>query len=254
MLCDYGCGKEGVYKLRAKGNILKYCCSEVWQRCEGSKEKLKNNGQKLWMSKEFRNNRKQWNKGLKGEYGKYARLSNEELFCKNSNVKTDFLKNIVLARKLKEYKCIKCGNVGLWMNEPLTLQLHHHDGDRTNALLENLDFECPNCHTQTGNYAGKALKKEKIYISKTKNYPVKKCDICSGTTRGLAIHLIRSHDIIPKDYYDKFLKKEGDGTCLNCGGETRFGSLKDGYLKSCSEKCGLFIRARNRREIITIDN
>ena len=52
-----------------------------------------------------------------------------------------------------------------WFGEPITLQLHHIDGDHFNNELDNLKILCPNCHSQTDNFCGKNHKKEvkKIY-------------------------------------------------------------------------------------------
>lgn len=65
------------------------------------------------------------------------------------NVKKQILKYNVI-----EYKCNKCGTGPVYNNQPLTIQLHHIDGDRRNNTLENLEFLCPNCHSQTHSYCG----------------------------------------------------------------------------------------------------
>ena len=44
------------------------------------------------------------------------------------------------------------------MGEKLVLQLDHIDGDNTNNNLDNLRILCPNCHSQTHNYAGRKNK------------------------------------------------------------------------------------------------
>lgn len=93
----------------------------------------------------------------------------EQLFRKNSDQKSNKeLRTVILREKLLEYKCQKCGNDGNWQNEQLTLQLHHIDGDKTNNELSNLIFLCPNCHSQTDNFAGKNVKEKekKIYYCK----------------------------------------------------------------------------------------
>jgi predicted RNA-binding Zn-ribbon protein involved in translation (DUF1610 family) len=48
----------------------------------------------------------------------------------------------------REYKCIDCGNDGEWNGKQLTLQVDHIDGEWLNNERENLEFRCPNCHTQ----------------------------------------------------------------------------------------------------------
>ena len=47
----------------------------------------------------------------------------------------------------------------LWNGKPLTLQLHHINGNNRDNRLENLTFLCPNCHSQTDNFSGKNTEK-----------------------------------------------------------------------------------------------
>ena len=74
---------------------------------------------------------------------------------KNKNNKN--VKDYILKNSLKEYKCSRknCGLTNVWLNRTLVLQLEHKDGDRNNNKLSNLEFLCPNCHSQTETYAGK---------------------------------------------------------------------------------------------------
>lgn len=46
-----------------------------------------------------------------------------------------------------EYKC-GCGITNTWNSKPITLEINHRDGDWLNNQLENLEFLCPNCHSQ----------------------------------------------------------------------------------------------------------
>lgn len=59
----------------------------------------------------------------------------------------------ILRRRLiesgREYKCVKCGNTGEWHGEPLVLQVNHRNGNWVDDRPENLEFRCPNCHSQT---------------------------------------------------------------------------------------------------------
>ena len=56
---------------------------------------------------------------------------------------------------------------------------------------------------------------------------------------GLSKHISQKHpDITNQDYYDTYLKKEGEGVCARCGGPTKFsGRLNRGYYIHCSQKC-----------------
>lgn len=51
--------------------------------------------------------------------------------------------------KARGNKCEECGLGAEWNGKPLTIQLHDH-GKETAKLL------CPNCHSQTETYSGKA--------------------------------------------------------------------------------------------------
>ena len=55
---------------------------------------------------------------------------------------------------MRGHKCEYCG-LDSWNNLPISLQVHHKDGDSLNNLLDNLELLCPNCHAQTENYCGK---------------------------------------------------------------------------------------------------
>ena len=59
---------------------------------------------------------------------------------------------------LKEPKCERC-NITTWEGEQISFHLHHKDGDRLNNELNNLQVLCPNCHSLTDNFAGRAAKK-----------------------------------------------------------------------------------------------
>ncbi len=54
----------------------------------------------------------------------------------------------------RDYKCeaASCSITNEWLGQPITLQVHHCDGDHLNNDPENLMLICPNCHTQTSNW------------------------------------------------------------------------------------------------------
>ncbi len=55
------------------------------------------------------------------------------------------------------YKCStpKCPITDSWLGKPVTLHIHHLDGDWSNNVLNNLQFLCPLCHSQTPSYSRK---------------------------------------------------------------------------------------------------
>lgn len=65
-----------------------------------------------------------------------------------------WLKQRLIEAGLKEDRCERCG-ITEWRGEPLSMQLHHRNGDGLDNRLENLELLCPNCHAQTDTYGGR---------------------------------------------------------------------------------------------------
>jgi biotin operon repressor len=64
------------------------------------------------------------------------------------------IKNRLVREGLKAGHCELCGLVE-WLGRPLSLCLHHVNGDGLDNRLENLQLLCPNCHSQTENFGGR---------------------------------------------------------------------------------------------------
>jgi DNA-binding transcriptional ArsR family regulator len=64
------------------------------------------------------------------------------------------LKRRLIAAGLKVHECERCG-ISEWLGEQLALALHHINGNGRDNRLENLALLCPNCHSQTDNFAGR---------------------------------------------------------------------------------------------------
>ena len=67
-----------------------------------------------------------------------------------------------------------------------------------------------------------------------------KCLVCGKDVknhRGLSSHIIQKHQMTPKQYYDTYLKKDGEGICPECGKETTFWGIHAGYGKFCCPSC-----------------
>lgn len=67
-----------------------------------------------------------------------------------------------------------------------------------------------------------------------------KCSICGKEYEvkyGSFSKHLKTHNLTQKEYYDKYLKKDEDGICKNCGKPTKFLSLLLGYRDCCSRAC-----------------
>jgi hypothetical protein len=73
------------------------------------------------------------------------------------------LKQRLLAEGLKENTCERCG-IESWLGEPLSMALHHINGDGLDNRLENLALLCPNCHAQTPNFSGRNRKVGRLEV------------------------------------------------------------------------------------------
>lgn len=66
------------------------------------------------------------------------------------------------------------------------------------------------------------------------------CKCCNKefkNLKALSVHFNTKHNLSTKQYYDEYLKKDDEGICYICGGQTIYRNLGDGYLKHCSIKC-----------------
>lgn len=72
-------------------------------------------------------------------------------------VKSSRLLKYLIDYEIKEYMCERCG-ISEWNDMPITLELHHKDGNNKKNQLENLEVLCPNCHSQTNNFRFKNKK------------------------------------------------------------------------------------------------
>lgn len=63
------------------------------------------------------------------------------------------------------------------------------------------------------------------------------CNISFHHKRTLNSHIFKNHQLKPKEYYDKFLKKDSEGFCLSCNNPTKFRNTTRGYNIACNRKC-----------------
>ena len=78
----------------------------------------------------------------------------ENLLFVGRRTSRSHLKIRLLKSGLKENRCERCG-ITEWRGEPLSMQLHHINGDGLDNRLANLKLLCGNCHSQTDTYGGR---------------------------------------------------------------------------------------------------
>lgn len=99
---------------------------------------------------DFKQRRKNMQRGPNKKY------TIEEIFCEDSEyTNTKRIKRIILKNNWLPYKCSECGNIGEYFGRSLVLELNHINGHHNDNRLENLEFLCPNCHSQTETFSGK---------------------------------------------------------------------------------------------------
>ena len=76
---------------------------------------------------------------------------------KYPNYHSDELRIRLFKEGLKPRACEKC-KLTEWLGTPISLELHHKDGIKTNHKWKNLEILCPNCQAQTETYRGKNIK------------------------------------------------------------------------------------------------
>ena len=87
-----------------------------------------------------------------------AYCASETLFCaKKQRIDAVHLKHRLLRDRIFTYRCAICGT-WRWQDKILALDLHHKNGDPTDDRIKNLEFRCPNCHSQAPIHKGRKNK------------------------------------------------------------------------------------------------
>lgn len=110
--------------------------------------------------------------GLGANKGKFIpRLKPKEVLIKRNGIYKE--KSKVLLRAMLQagvgYKCVDCG-IRKWKDKFIRLHIEHKNGNNMDNRINNLEFLCPNCHSQTKTYAVKKncetkISSEKLVIS-----------------------------------------------------------------------------------------
>jgi len=57
----------------------------------------------------------------------------------------------------RNQRCENC-LMDTWLDQPITIEIHHVDGNRANNTTKNLKLLCPNCHAITDTWKGRNKK------------------------------------------------------------------------------------------------
>ncbi len=122
------------------------------------------------------------------EAGQKRSIKPKEYLVTGRSFNTTRQKDSLINAGLLKEECAECGLGPEWQGKHIALHLDHIDGDRLNNTLDNLRILCPNCHSQTSSYAGKNLKRTKVFLryciqcNKKINYK-KNCPDCYPTRK-----------------------------------------------------------------------
>lgn len=146
-------------------------------------------------------------KGTRGVNEKTLYIPLNEYVKQSRNIKGSVLLTKLVKEGYKEYKCEnpECG-ISEWCGKPITLQIHHIDGNHNNNTIENLMILCPNCHSQTDSFCGRGKKYKKDNFCKVCGKPIHK-DTDSGICVKCRAKMNRKTEWPTKEKLSQILKE-----------------------------------------------
>lgn len=93
-------------------------------------------------------------RGTKARGYRKPKLDFDDVFRENSGIR--FVAKYVRRFSVLKYECVECGNQGSHNGKPLVLQIDHLNGVSDDNRVSNIRYLCPNCHSQTPTFSGRA--------------------------------------------------------------------------------------------------
>lgn len=184
--------EEHVKNANSLADILrKLNCATVPHNYSALKQRLNEEGI------DYKNIRLGWGSNKGRKFKPKARSLEDckkQVFIIDAKISKTQVKAYLKRYNLIEYKCAECGLEKEWNYKPLALQIDHINGKSEDHRLENLRWICPNCHSQTATFAGRASRRQAIErfchdcgIKINKKYIGKynTCRSCSDKKRGI---------------------------------------------------------------------
>lgn len=153
--------------------------------------------------------------------------------------------------QIRGHKC-ECCKLTEWLGQPINLQVHHIDGDKTNNELKNLQLLCLNCHSYTNNFGSKNNKhknsiSDEQFINALKNsqsirqalFKLKLSDTGANYTR--ARRLCQKNNIT-----FTIIKKNQENYCKRCGVPIYPSST---YCTDCNTFLSRIVERPNREDL-----
>jgi len=154
--CDVPHEKPGTYCSRT--------CANSHTRTEESKQKTAASMQKVIRRPRTKKQIEKWRESIIAT--KAQKKQERALLCDTlpfNELSDREQRNRILQEQNR--KCAHCGISQEWNGKELRFELDHIDGNRSNHIRNNLEFLCPNCHSQTPTYRGKNIDKNKSEVS-----------------------------------------------------------------------------------------
>ena len=156
------------------------------------------------------------------------------------------LRKRIVSQNLIPYICSVCKNNGEWNGSKLSLQLHHKNGNGKDHKLENVEFLCPNCHSQTSNFSGRSVKR-KEYTDEELLKALKSSLSIASALKSLGMSIGNNYDRCYRILEENGIsivssrnKEEKLENCIVCGKEIK---------PTVSGTCSLYCLGRLRERI-----